>query len=255
MDDVLIDCGPTTCLDRLLAALDGVQPRALLLTHIHLDHAGAAGTLARLWPHLTIYVHERGAQHLVSPQRLLDSATRLYGEAMDTLWGAVEPVPEERLRSLSGGETVEALAVAATPGHASHHVAYLHESGAAFVGDAAGVRIQPCDLVVPHTPPPDIDLPAWDETLDLLAAWKPSWLGMPHFGAVVDVDAHLDAVRTRLRRNAEWAREGSQAAFAARVEGEQEALPEDLRAAYRQTAPADHSYLGLRRFWEKQAAS
>lgn len=253
-DDVLIDCGPTSCVDRLLAALAGEQPRALLLTHIHLDHAGAAGTLARLWPGLTVYVHERGARHLASPERLIASATRLYGDAMDALWGPIEPVPEQRLRPLSGGERVEGFEVAYTPGHASHHVAYLHDSGAAFVGDAAGVRIPPSDLVVPHAPPPDIDLPAWEHTLDLISRWNPSWLALPHFGAVEDVEAHLDRVRSGLRRNGALARDLSQDAFVGRIEHELERLPEELRATYRQTASPEHSYLGLRRFWEKQAA-
>lgn len=251
---MLIDCGPASCLDRLLAALGGEQPRALLLTHIHLDHAGAAGALARLWPELTVYVHERGARHLASPERLIASASRLYGDEMDTLWGAIEPVPAERIRPLTGGEQVEGFAVASTPGHASHHVAYLDASGATFVGDATGVRIPPADLVVPHAPPPDIDLPVWERSLDLISEWHPAWLALPHFGVVEDVGAHLDAVRSGLRRNAALARDVSQSGFVDHVERDLAALPEELRATYRQTAPAEHSYLGFRRFWEQQAS-
>jgi glyoxylase-like metal-dependent hydrolase (beta-lactamase superfamily II) len=252
--DVLIDCGPSSCLERLLAAVGDDPPRALLLTHIHLDHAGAAGTLARLWPELTVYVHERGAPHLASPARLVQSAARLYGDAMEMLWGAIDAVPADRIKPLAGGEHVEGFAVAYTPGHASHHVAYLHDSGAAFVGDAAGVRIHPGDLVVPHAPPPDVDIAAWERTLDVLSAWDPSWLGLPHFGAVDDVVEHIEAARARLRRNAALARDVSEDAFVEQAERDLESVPSDLHPAYRQTAPAQHSYLGLRRFWEKRAA-
>ncbi|HEU0317186.1 MAG TPA: MBL fold metallo-hydrolase, partial [Solirubrobacteraceae bacterium] len=125
VDGVVVDPGPTSALDGLLAGLGGVRPRALALTHIHLDHAGAAGTLARRWPELEVWVHARGAPHLIDPTRLLASARRLYGEDMDRLWGAFEPVPEERIRILEGGEALGPFAVAYTPGHASHHVSYF----------------------------------------------------------------------------------------------------------------------------------
>lgn len=251
--DVLIDCGPTPCLDRLLAAIGDEPPRALLLTHIHLDHAGAAGTLARRWPGLVVYVHERGAKHLASPERLIDSATRLYGDRMDVLWGAIESVPAERLRPLAGGETVEGFRVAYTPGHASHHVAFLHEdTGDAFTGDVAGVRIAPCELVVPHAPPPDIDLTGWEGSLEQISSWRPSSLRLGHFGTVDDVPGHLDAVRSRLRRNAELAREGAEEAFLEAADRDLSRLPEEFRPAYRQSAPAEHSYLGLRRYFDKQ---
>jgi glyoxylase-like metal-dependent hydrolase (beta-lactamase superfamily II) len=159
VDDLLIDPGPTSCLDTLLAGLDGLTPRALLLTHIHLDHAGVSGSLVERWPELQVFVHERGAPHLIDPARLLESARRLYGENMDPWWGEVVPVPEANLRVLGGGERIidGTFEVAYTPGHASHHVAYLHE-GTAFVGDVGGVRIDPDSLTIPPTPPPDIDI-------------------------------------------------------------------------------------------------
>ncbi|MDX6675759.1 MAG: hypothetical protein QOH11_3177, partial [Solirubrobacteraceae bacterium] len=148
--DVLVDPGPEPCIDTLLEALGGEVPRALLLTHIHLDHAGAAGALVRQWPDLEVHVHERGAPHLVDPGKLVASATRLYGDEMERRWGEIVPVPRENLRVLSGdgSEVVHGFRVAYTPGHASHHVCYLHEnSGWAFVGDAAGVRIPPAGFV------------------------------------------------------------------------------------------------------------
>lgn len=140
--DVLIDPGPGSCLPTLLEALGDERPRALLLTHIHLDHAGASGSLVQRWPDLEVYVHERGAPHLIDPSRLLGSARRLYGDYMDQLWGEMLPVPERNVRVLRGGERLidGAFEVAYTPGHASHHVCYLHE-GTAFVGDVGGVRI------------------------------------------------------------------------------------------------------------------
>ena len=130
LDDVLVDPGPGSCLPMLLGGLGDQVPRALLLTHIHLDHAGASGALVQRWPDLEVYVHERGAPHLIDPSRLMNSARQLYGEDMDRLWGEMLPVPEANLRVLSGGERVlgEAFEVAYTPGHASHHVSYLHKA-------------------------------------------------------------------------------------------------------------------------------
>ncbi|HZU40917.1 MAG TPA: MBL fold metallo-hydrolase, partial [Solirubrobacteraceae bacterium] len=142
VDEVLIDPGPGSSLETLLAGLGELRPRAVLLTHIHLDHAGATGALVRRWAELEVYVHEVGAGHMVDPSRLLASAERLYGEDMQRLWGEMVPVPEANIRELRGGERLLGgrFEVAYTPGHASHHVSYLHD-GTAFVGDVGGVRI------------------------------------------------------------------------------------------------------------------
>src|SRR5215204_4561286 len=184
VDGVLIDPGPQSCEDTLLAALGGEQPKALLLTHIHFDHAGAAGALVRRWPDLPVYVHERGAPHMASPERLVASAARLYGgeDGLARLWGEVVPVPEANLHVLTGGETVLGdFRVEYTPGHASHHVSFLHEpSGTALVGDVAGVRIPPAGYVVAPTPPPDIDVEAWNRSLDLVAGWRARPLAITH---------------------------------------------------------------------------
>ena len=174
VDDALVDPGPESSLDTLLAALGEERPRALLLTHIHLDHAAATGALVRRWPELEVYVHERGAPHLVDPSKLLASAERLYGDAMERLWGEIVPVPEDNVKPLAGGETVLGMRVAYTPGHASHHVSYLHEaSGTAFIGDVAAVKIPGVELVVPPTPPPDIDIEAWIDSIGVVEAWAP----------------------------------------------------------------------------------
>jgi glyoxylase-like metal-dependent hydrolase (beta-lactamase superfamily II) len=251
---VLIDPGPESSLETLVDALGGQPPRALLLTHIHLDHAGAAGAIVRRWPEVVVYVHERGARHLVDPSKLLASAERLYGDEMQRLWGEVVPVPRERLRPLAGGETLEGFRVAYTPGHASHHVSYLHEdSGRAFVGDVAGVRIVGSDLVLTPTPPPDIDLEAWNASLSLVAEWKPESLGLTHFGSVDEPYAQLATVRDRLVAWATLARELDAAAFEAHVREEvAAAVDPDTAAAYLQAVPPEQQWHGLDRYWRKR---
>jgi glyoxylase-like metal-dependent hydrolase (beta-lactamase superfamily II) len=255
--DVLIDPGPSSCLPRLLEALESQPPRALLLTHIHLDHAGASGALVERWPELEVYVHERGAPHLIDPARLLESAGRLYAENMDRLWGnpALIPVPERNLTVLQGGERVidDQFEVAYTPGHASHHVCYLHR-GTAFVGDVGGVRITPHSLVIPPTPPPDIDVEAWHESIERVRAWAPERLAITHFDVYEDVDAHLDAVSERLDSWAERVREQEMDEFLAGIAEEitKGAEPEAL-AAYNQAAPPEQLYAGLERYWRKRA--
>lgn len=253
VDGVLIDPGPSSSLATLLEALDG-PPRALLLTHIHLDHAGGTGTLVRRWPHLPVYVHELGAPHLADPSKLIASAARLYGEEMDRLWGEIAPVPAGNLNPLAGGEELLGFHVAYTPGHASHHVSYLHgESGIAFVGDTAAVRIPPADFVMPPTPPPDVDLEAWGSSLDTLAAWSPAALCLTHFGRVDEPDQHLETVRRRLTEQAERARhmdaEEFRRALVADVERE---VGGEAARAMAQAVPAEQQWLGLDRYWRKR---
>lgn len=248
--DVLVDPGPASCLPALLEQLGDRPPRAVALTHIHLDHAGASGSLARRFPELEVWVHERGAAHLVDPQRLLDSARRLYGEDMERLWGEVLPVPAERLRVLGGGEELDGMTVAYTPGHASHHVSYLHqESRIAFTGDVAGVRIDG-GPTLPPTPPPDIDLEAWSRSLELIEAWRPSALAVTHFGLHEAVEAHLEQLRRALGEAESLARAGDEEAFAEAVRGRVAAQAPDagVAAVYEQAMPPEQSYAGLRRY-------
>ena len=249
--DVLIDPGPESTLSHLMDEIEDREPKALLLTHIHLDHAGATGALVRTFPDLPVYVHERGAPHLIDPSKLLKSAGRLYGDDnMDRLWGEIVPVPEANIRVLTGGETVEGFRVAYTPGHASHHVAYLHEdSGWAFTGDVAGVRIDRDLPVVAPTPPPDIDVEAWDASIDLVQGWEPAAVALTHFGAYTDVAAHLDGLREMLHTQAEWARDLDQEAFLAR----RQAWVEGAAGTYEQAAPNEQMWLGLERYWRKKA--
>ena len=250
-DGVLIDPGPESCIETLVEALDG-PPRAVLLTHIHFDHAGASGALVERWPELPVYVHRRGARHLQDPERLVASATRIYGEeGMRALWGRVVPVPEGNLHPLDGGETVLGdYRVEYTPGHASHHVCYLHEpTGTALCGDVAGVRIDPVDFVIAPTPPPDIDVEAWDRSIEIVRGWRPERLAITHFGAVEDVDRQLDETHDALHLQAEKAGELDLDAFVewqrARIEAVSDA---ETAAAALQAAPPSHLWHGLRRY-------
>jgi glyoxylase-like metal-dependent hydrolase (beta-lactamase superfamily II) len=255
--DALVDPGPGSTLGNLLEALGDEVPRRVLLTHVHLDHGGCAGALVERFPHLEVWVHERGAPHLVDPSRLLASVRRLNGEATDRLWGTMIPVPEANLRVLVGGERREGFAVAATPGHASHHVAYLHEdSGVALVGDVAGVRIGAGGLLLPPTPPPDVDLEAWRRSLETVAAWAPVALALAHFGEHRDQEAHLERMRVGLARWAELARrldgEGYAAALRAAIAAGADAA---TRGAYEQAMPPEQQWPGLERYWRRRAAA
>jgi glyoxylase-like metal-dependent hydrolase (beta-lactamase superfamily II) len=204
----LVDPGPTPDLAALEAdlasgglSLEDVE--AILLTHIHLDHAGAAGTIVRRAPRCRVYVHERGAPHMSAPDKLITSATQIYGDQMDVLWGEFAAVPEANLQVLRGGESLtvcgHAIEVAYTPGHAQHHVSYLHRSsGIAFVGDTAGCRTTHMQSVMPPTPPPDIDVPTWHRSVARILDWQPSGLFLTHFGPVTAVVAHMAELLDRL---------------------------------------------------------
>lgn len=255
IDGVVVDPGPQSTEDALLDALGGTAPRALLLTHIHFDHAGATGSLVRRWPDIPVYVHERGARHMASPERLVASAARLYGgeDGLRATWGEVVPVPEANLRVLTGGERVEGFAVEYTPGHASHHVCYLHEASRwAFVGDVAGVRVPPSDFVLAPTPPPDIDLDAWNASIDLVERWEPAGLALTHFGAVEDPPAQLAAMREALAYEADLAAAHDQDGFIAAMRERMVAAAGGDEATLEQAAPLEHLYLGLERWHSKR---
>jgi glyoxylase-like metal-dependent hydrolase (beta-lactamase superfamily II) len=256
VDGALIDPGPTSCVETLLDALTE-PPRALLLTHIHLDHAGASGSLVERFPELEVYVHERGVAHMVDPERLLKSARRLYGDDMDRLWGEMVPVPERNIRELRGGERVldGAFEVAYTPGHASHHVSYLR-GDTAFVGDVAGVRIPPAEMTIAPTPPPDIDVEAWHESIERVLAWGPKRLARTHFGDSEHVSAELSELGRRLD---DWARRVREQDLEQFVAGMREEIVagagEDGMARYTQAVPPEQVYQGLERYWRKRADS
>ena len=255
VDGALVDPGPESSMGTLLEALGDEQPRALLLTHIHLDHAAATGALVRRWPELEVYVHERGAPHLIDPTKLLASAGRLYGDQLEYLWGKILPVPEANVTALSGGETALGMRVAYTPGHASHHVCYLHEdSGTAFVGDVAACRIPGTNLVVPPTPPPDIDIELWEASLGIVESWNPQRLALTHFGPIDEPAEHLATVRARLREEAELARrlpeDAYEADFQRRVAA---AVDPGIVPTLLQAVPSAYQWSGLDRYWRKKA--
>jgi glyoxylase-like metal-dependent hydrolase (beta-lactamase superfamily II) len=255
--DVVVDPGPTSSLDALLAGLGPVRPRVIALTHIHLDHAGGAGAIVRRWPDVEVWVHERGARHMADPARLIASATRLYGDQMERLWGEIVPVPAENLRILGGGETLGGFAVAYTPGHASHHVSYLHEAtGRAFVGDVCGVRIPPADFVLPPTPPPDIDLEAWRASLETIEAWQPESLALTHFGGVDDPAGHLAAIREALGRWGERGRLLDEDAYVRQMASDIAAAADpETGSRYGGALPPSQSWHGLARYWSKRELS
>ena len=199
-----------------------------------------------------MHVSEIGAPHLVDPSRLERSARRLYGEDFDRLWGELVPVPEENVRVL--GDRVLDLEAFPTPGHASHHVSFLAADGSCFAGDAAGVRIPPCRYVAPVAPPPDIDVEAWERTLDAIEERRPTRLLLAHFGIADDPGSHLADLRSALHIWAERARESSEDEFVRAAEADVRAAADQATAElFAQAGPFWQSYAGLRRYWDKKA--
>jgi glyoxylase-like metal-dependent hydrolase (beta-lactamase superfamily II) len=254
----LFDCGPTTAIPALKAGLgerglELTDVRHLLLSHIHLDHAGASGVLVREHPGLQVHVSEVGAPHLIDPSRLERSARRLYGEAFDDLWGELAPVPEANV-DVVGASTL-GLATFPATGHAEHHVCYLTAGGTLLAGDAAGVRIQPDDYVSPPTPPPEFDLEAWRRTIDEIERRAPERLALVHFGIVDQPGPHLELLRAALE---EWTKlvagGATEEEFLAYAEAERERASRDADIGEK-AMPLWQCYAGLRRYVDKRAAA
>jgi glyoxylase-like metal-dependent hydrolase (beta-lactamase superfamily II) len=251
----VFDCGPASALPALEAGLRerGValaDVRHLLLSHIHLYHAGAAGTIVREHPHAQVHLSAIGAPHLLDPSRLEASARRLYGDSFDELWGELAPVPEENLRIV--GDEVVGLECFASPGHASHHVCYAHEDGTLYAGDAAGVRIAPSLLVLPPTPPPDVDVAAWYVTLDELERRAPKRLALVHYGVFEDIGRHLSELRSRLGEWEQLIEDGAtQDEFIERAYVGLGDLDDDDLQAVERAMPMWQSYAGLKRWVER----
>lgn len=267
----LVDPGPTSGLHHVEAglaahglALGDIQ--AILLTHIHLDHAGATGTIVARHPQIKVYVHERGATHMIAPERLYRSAARLYGEMMDELWGEMRPVPEAAITTLSGGETLDlggrTIPVFDAPGHAPHHLVYFDTaSGTACVGDTAGIRLPGHRFISPATPPPDIDLDVWMHSLDLIMSLQPHRLALTHFGLVDDPVDHIERYRKQLWYWANELKTGldageDEAALMARLRALTDAelgADHQAQAAYQTASPVELNWAGLARYWRKRA--
>lgn len=267
----LVDPGPSTTLERLRASLRELgaglnDVRILLITHIHLDHSGAAGVLAAERADLRVFVHERGAPHLIDPAKLVRSATMLYGDRMEELWGEIRPVPEDRVTLLAGGERLRfgsrTVRVAYTPGHAWHHVSYFDEgTGLAFTGDVLGEQPPGTTRAIPVTPPPDIDVEEMVASEERILAWRPDRLFVTHFGPVEHPASYAAEHRDRLLR---WS-------AIVRASLEQDGTDEELSGQFADLVGPDltaglpeeaaewilretqlTSWLGLARYWRKR---
>jgi glyoxylase-like metal-dependent hydrolase (beta-lactamase superfamily II) len=271
----LIDPGPASTFETVREELRsrGISVGdlgAILLTHIHLDHAGATGSLVRENPGLAVYVHKNGAPHMIDPSKLLASAGRLWGDDLPRLFGTTLPVPAENLRILEGGETLKlgerSLEVVYTPGHAAHHVSFFDEKeGVAFVGDTAGVRIENRAYILPATPPPDIDLALWDASFAAILARRPARMFLTHFGFAENPPEHLAQFRERLHQWAGIAEASIRGAVsepaalnafvaAARAEISEHLANKELEH-YVFNAGLNLSFLGFARYLRKRAQS
>jgi glyoxylase-like metal-dependent hydrolase (beta-lactamase superfamily II) len=272
-EPALVETGPTTSAEAVMAGLaslglSGEDLAHIVVTHIHLDHAGGVGTLAGHFPRATIWVHERGAPHLAQPGKLVASATRVYGEErMQRLFGPVEPVPADRMRAVGDGDRIPLgqrdLDVLYTPGHASHHVALVDSrSGAVFTGDALGIHLPDDRVLRPATPPPDIDVEAGIQSIERIRAHARSVLLFSHFGPVNEVDELCSLAEARLRKWADIVRE----ALAETDDFDQVAALLDRRTAsefegVESVDPSRYDMLsdmrmnaaGLVRYWKKRA--
>jgi glyoxylase-like metal-dependent hydrolase (beta-lactamase superfamily II) len=271
----LVDPGPGSCVETLRAGL-GAQGigvgdiESILLTHIHLDHAGVTGLLVKENPRIKVYVHEKGAPHVIDPSKLVNSANQLWGvEGVARLWGPVIPVPAGNLTILAGGERINAagrgLHVKYTPGHASHHVSYFDDaSGIVWAGDTAGLRFSSTLFILPPTPPPDIDLEAWASSLAAIRAWKPETVFITHFGPYGNASEHLARFEVSMREVADMALralkvEGPEEAQYATFRSEVEAyvkrfVTEDEIRPIEHVGPLEFNWRGLARYWRKRAA-
>lgn len=270
---LLVDPGPATTLEALQTVLNEAgygwdDVAGLLLTHIHLDHAGAAGSIVEQAPHAQVYVHRRGAPHLTAPERLIRSAKRIYGDMMEELWGEIRAVPEDNVHALTGGEKLNlggrTLRVAYTPGHAVHHVSYFDAATeTAFIGDVGGLRIAGADYVLPVAPPPDVELERWHESIDRIRDWEPERIFVTHFGAFDDVERHLRDMEMRLDAFAETVRADlttdedpsvlANRFHADQVEAMKAATPEPLQLPYEHFGRPKESWHGLARYWRQHA--
>jgi glyoxylase-like metal-dependent hydrolase (beta-lactamase superfamily II) len=271
----LLDPGPSSTLPRLREqvtqqGLAVPDLRAIFLTHIHLDHAGACGSLVKENPELRIFVHSKGAPHLIDPAKLLESSGRLFGADRDRLFGDFLPVPENNVHTLEGGEVIATgsreLQVHYSPGHASHHVTYFEpQDTVAFVGDTAGICVEGDGFVLPAMPPPDVSMELWDASLDMIHGLNAGKLFLTHFGFSQRPQQHIDTFRQRLH----WWNETAQelvskkldAAMATKIFSDrvtEEAarhLPTEELEHYLFNGSLPLSWLGLERYHRKKSSA
>jgi glyoxylase-like metal-dependent hydrolase (beta-lactamase superfamily II) len=252
----LFDCGPTTAIPHLKAGLaehglDLMDLRHLLLSHIHLDHAGAAGALVRQNPWLQVHVSEIGAPHLIDPTKLEASARRLYGMSFDDLWGELAPIPASNVHTL--GTRILGFECFPTPGHAWHHVSYLAADGTLYAGDAVGVRLEGARFVMPPCPPPEFDLEAWEQSITEIERRAPARLALIHFGVFDDVQEHLSALRETLATWGQRVEDGMEEdAFIAAARYDVSQTDAELVDEYQLAGPYWHHFQGIERYWRKK---
>ncbi len=269
----LVESGPGSTRAAVLAGLEGAgldpaELRYVLLTHIHLDHASATGDLVA-GTDAQVVVHEVGAPHMVDPSRLMASALRVYGDALEALWGHMRPVPAASVTAVAGGEVIDvgglSVRVIYTPGHASHHVSYLLDDGTLFTGDSAGVKLAGSGVVRPALPPPDLDLDAWEGSVKRMLDARPERLILTHFGPVAGAEPAAAHLRLTLERNRVWSEEvlvgmnagEDDAALVARIRALEDAelaadgaLP-GVRQRYKVTSDAAMTVGGVKRYFTK----
>ncbi|MBI5310743.1 MAG: MBL fold metallo-hydrolase [Actinobacteria bacterium] len=252
--EVLIDPGPASSIGHVIETLGDIVPSHILLTHVHLDHAGGTGKLVEHYPQAQVYIHEVGLPHIVDPARLLASAERTFGELL-AQFGETIGVPAANVNAIADGDIIEGFEAISSPGHSGHHMCFFHEqSKTMLTGDLAGQSVAPDHLTLLSTPPPEIDVELWIESIDRCAERYPSTLAMTHGGRITDVAGQFERAKRELRRGSEYAREHSQDEFVAQIERELETVaPEVAEALYVALPPLDQLYLGYERYWNKRA--
>ena len=253
-DEIIIDPGPEATVASVLEAFADGPPRVIALTHIHLDHAGATGALVERWPGCEVWVHERGAPHLLAPERLLASAERVYGDRLQSLFGGMRAVPEAAIRVVGEGDRVGSFDVLDAPGHARHHVMYLHTAtGTAFTGDVAGVRVPPSRLVLAPTVAPEFDPDAWHDSIRRLGERRPTRLALTHYGAHDDVEQHLAAAVESVARWTQAGRDLAHEDFTRMMRRAIELAADDATAhSYVTAIQPEVLWPGVRRYWDRR---
>lgn len=255
--DVIVDPGPASSVHNVIEALGDRVPSAILLTHVHLDHAGGTGKLVEHYPETQVFIHEVGAPHIIDPTRLLASAERVYGDDI-AKFGETIPVPEANVHTIADGDIVGGFEAIHTPGHSGHHMAFFHlETEYAIVGDLVGQTVHGIDALVVSTPPPEVNIELWIDSINRLAERtpSPSTLGLTHFGRVPNVIDQMDAAKQELRRVAELAKQLEEEAFVRDTEEKLEQVPADIaESLVTALPPLEQNHMGLIRYWTKREA-